>query len=476
MKIEPGATTFDGVLRLGATPSSVSRDLQTQIAAAMPGQIPVVDRYFHVTLAGIGHLRPHKALLKGASFPTYKGPLEFEDTPKTAQSGSSLSTFVYATSQTQESLKKFTDEILEGLGIPSEEGRRYHLSLTNLSGFGPDNVGPVWLHEKPGPVLGEKQARAVRAAMERLFSTALDTPVESRYDTGWPVVGKARTAFNPPKFDKLPKLVVTNPASDSDIPGDAFNPSHVSNPEAYHKALFPIYRHDIAEYNPHLPSEKIDEKTNAAVHKAVHSHSEFLDILNKHVKPGSKILAPASGLGHEQMLAPQHKWTGLEFQKTLVDAANQRNKQAGLPTDNHEWSLWGGDFDAAMKELGPNWDEHLDKWDTIKDNPDVLYLKHACGGLTDGSLKVAADKGVQHIFIASCCSFRYIGISHKILAPEMSFDQWTNLVKRSSNTQSADGAKAVDEINDLRKKYLEGRGYKVTRGRTSHGPWLMASK
>jgi hypothetical protein len=82
--------------------------------------------------------------------------VDFEDTPRIAQTENAKSTFIYATASTQQQLFSYVNGILTPLNIPLENDRKFHLSLTNLTGFGPNNVGPVWLHESPIKLANEK--------------------------------------------------------------------------------------------------------------------------------------------------------------------------------------------------------------------------------------------------------------------------------------------------------------------------------
>ena len=164
MKLTAESTTFDGVLRLGVSFSPAIKALQESIVSAVAGQVPVVERHMHTTLVGIMHLKPYKAEFKKVEFPAYTGPLDFEDQPRIADNGSKVSTFVYATSGTQQQLAEYVSEILKSKSVPLEEGRKFHLSLTNQTGFGPDNVAQVWLHDKP---LDVASRMAVRLAMQR---------------------------------------------------------------------------------------------------------------------------------------------------------------------------------------------------------------------------------------------------------------------------------------------------------------------
>lgn len=177
MRLTADKTTFDGVLRLGVVFSPAIKTLQETIVSSVSGQVPVVERHMHITLAGIGHLKPYKAEFKKVEFPPYTGPLDFEDQPRIADNGSKMSTFVYATSGTQQHLTEYTAEILKSKNVPLEEGRKFHLSLTNQTGYGPDNVAQVWSHDKPLDLSARKTANLIsmRIAALRVIKAYQET-------------------------------------------------------------------------------------------------------------------------------------------------------------------------------------------------------------------------------------------------------------------------------------------------------------
>jgi hypothetical protein len=176
---QAGDVSFDGVLRLSIGHGQNIKDLQEKISKAISGQVPIVTRYMHVTLAGIAILKPLKDKLKGKTFPKYDGSVSFEDTPHLAEKGDLKSTFVYADAQTQNSLKEYITELFKDLGIENQEDRRFHLSLTNLTGFGPNSVGAVWLADKGKVSL---QGEVMSSFTERLDRVATELEQAGRPD------------------------------------------------------------------------------------------------------------------------------------------------------------------------------------------------------------------------------------------------------------------------------------------------------
>lgn len=180
-----GKVSFSGIIKLAVEHSQQIKSLQEKICKAMPEQVPVKTEYLHVTLVGMAALKTFKDKLEGKTFPNYTGPLSFEDKPHRSEAGPSKSTFVYAEAQTQASLADYTDNLLKELGIvlPEEnqrfeEARKFHISLTNLTGVGINSVGPVWSKD-----LGEVTLEADNAPMSKLASM-LDSIADSLESKG----------------------------------------------------------------------------------------------------------------------------------------------------------------------------------------------------------------------------------------------------------------------------------------------------
>ena len=223
---------------------------------------------------------------------------------------------------------------------------------------------------------------------------------------------------------------------------------------------------------------KIKEITSKQRNKSIHSHSEFLRLLKEMgVKPGDKVVAPGSGAGDEQVLAPDLNWRGLEYQQNLVDIANQRNKQMGLGSLTEQWSFLNIDPTMPLTE---NWQDNINTISDSSGKPIAIYAKHACGGLTDGSLFRAVQDKIPIIFLATCCANRYTEVSWRVLDPKnedgtpMTFEEYKDLAYKSQDRQSQVGREFVDKIDSFREDFLRKHGYNVTRGTTSFGPYIKA--
>ena len=291
--------------------------------------------------------------------------------------------------------------------------------------------------------------------------------------------------------------VATNRAISKDIPEEHFTEQDVS-PEKYKEKIKALFRRDIhikhfdrykklymkeglsEEEAIKKANEKVDEISANSAEKAVSSHSAATSMLEESgSEPGDLIVSPGSGVGHEQVVAPQYKWRGLEYQRNLVDMANQRNMQMGLIDSNsREWSILNVDVD---QELGNDWSEKLNSIVDKEGVPKVVYAKHACGGLTDGVMFDAANKGIKKMLFATCCANRYAELSWRVLNPKdesgkpLSFEEY-NKIAKSSKKDGEEGKMAVDMIDGWREDFLKSRGYEVTRGRRGFGPYILAKK
>jgi hypothetical protein len=291
--------------------------------------------------------------------------------------------------------------------------------------------------------------------------------------------------------------VATNRAISSDIPEGHFTEEDVS-PERYKEKIKVLFRRDV--YIRHFDrykklymkeglseeeaikkaNEKVDEISAHSAEKAVSGHTAATSLLEEYgSEPGDLIISPGSGVGHEQVVAPQYKWRGLEYQSPQVNMANQRNMQMGLIDSNSkEWSLLNVDVN---EELGDDWTEKLNSIIGEEGLPKVVYAKHACGGLTDGVMFDAANKGVKKMLFATCCANRYAELSWRVLSPKdesgkpLSFEEY-NKIAKSSKKDGEEGKMAVDMIDGWREDFLKSRGYEVTRGRRGFGPYILAKK
>lgn len=237
-------------------------------------------------------------------------------------------------------------------------------------------------------------------------------------------------------------------------------------------------------------------QAHASTNKQERVHTKLTGVVGRllggatpHGHPeGYHVVSPGSGMGHEQVfkhpdLALQpHRMVGLEFQNELTDLADHRNKGFGIHNaSNHQWSIYDtsglGDTKQQIAELDkighapvdkvhPDWEKRLAVgYNGLPSGEhNVGYAKHACGGLTDLTLKKAVDSNWDGFVAQTCCSHRYAGISHKIIGEhhKMPWEEWQKLVEASSHNEEPDVARAAQlKIDELRKKYLEDHGYSV---------------
>ena len=223
--------------------------------------------------------------------------------------------------------------------------------------------------------------------------------------------------------------------------------------------------------------EKARKEAEKRVNKSISSYSEFLEKLKElNISPNETIIAPGAGVGNESVLAPEYNWRGLEYQPNSVSLYNSRNEQMGIPGRASVWSFLNVD---PEEELGENWEGKINFFPKEDANPAAMYAKHACGGLTDASMKEACKDRVPKILLATCCADRYTEVSWRVLNPvnddgsPMSYESYKRLANLSKN-QSQVGVDAVEKIDNFREKYLLGHGYNVERGRVSNGPYIKA--
>lgn len=291
--------------------------------------------------------------------------------------------------------------------------------------------------------------------------------------------------------------IATNMTKRDSIPDDHFSSEDLSH-ENYKEKTWGLYFPDVydAHYerykrlyrkeNPELEDyeiedmalDKVKSLTDKAAAKMISSHTAFLNELKAlDLSESDKIISPGSGFGHEQVLGAPLNFSGLEYQKALVDMSNQRNEQMGIPARSRQWSFLR-DFDPTSGPVGDDW---RDRINSIGDDVDAIYAKHACGGLTDGTLYDAIKKGVKKIFLATCCAYRYTDVSYRVLSPKnedespMSLRDYTELA-RQSKRQGDKGKAACSRIDDWRVRLLEENGYHIERGETEHGPFIRAIK
>ena len=285
--------------------------------------------------------------------------------------------------------------------------------------------------------------------------------------------------------------IATSRSQSTSIPEGFFSPED-TDPEKYKEKLWRLYHKDIRAHHfdrlvkkfmkdgdsEEVAKDKAEKRVKQIVddrtRKTMEGHTEFVKMLkNMNLPEGGKVLAPGSGVGHEQIIGPDINWIGLEYQQNLADMANQRNEQIGLPSRTRQWSLIKGD--AQGKFLGENWEEEINK--ITDDDGDVvaLYAKHACGGITDSAMRDAASEGIPNMLLATCCANRYTRLSWNILQPPVSFEKYEEIANESYG--QGDAAKAaVDKIDGWREDFLKSRGYEVERGIATHGPYILAKK
>lgn len=291
--------------------------------------------------------------------------------------------------------------------------------------------------------------------------------------------------------------VATNKTKRNQIPDEHFSPEDI-DPDKYREKVWGLYFRDIYDVhydryvklfkkkNPDASEEeieqmaldKVNELTHKAANKAISSHQAFLNELRV-LEPTEDevIVSPGSGFAHEQVVGSPLRFSGLEYQQALVDMANQRNEQLGIPSRSTQWSFLK-DFEPGSGPIGDDWESKIN---TIEGDSNVIYAKHACGGLTDGVVYDAVRRGVKKIFLATCCAYRYTDVSHKVLRPKdetgrlLSFDEYKAIAK-DSRKQGEVGKAACNQIDDWRQQYLEENGYRVDRGETEFGPFIRAIK
>lgn len=290
--------------------------------------------------------------------------------------------------------------------------------------------------------------------------------------------------------------IATNRAKSAELPEGFFSPEDVT-PESYMKKLWQLYYKDIRAFNfdnfvksfmregkseaeaKELAEQKVIKQVDKSTKKTMESHAEFIGKLREmNLDPSRVVVSPGSGAGHEQMIAPDINWLGLEYQDNLVNMSNQRNEQVGIPSRSRQWSLTKGE---PKDILGEDWKEKINEVVDENGNIEAMYAKHACGGLTDGAMYDAANKGIPKMLLATCCAHRYTELSWRVLDPKddsgklMTLEEYTKIAYKSK-AQDDSGKAAVNKIDGWREDYLKNRGYEVERGMASYGPYILAKK
>ena len=290
--------------------------------------------------------------------------------------------------------------------------------------------------------------------------------------------------------------IATNRAKSTELPEGFFSPEDIA-PENYMKKLWQLYYKDIKAYNfdkyvkhfmkekksedeaKELAEQKVIKEVDKQTKKTMESHGEFVKKLREmNLDPSKTVVSPGSGAAHEHIIAPDIKWLGLEYQDNLVNMSNQRNEQIGIPSRSREWSLTKGNPEDA---LGEEWKDKINEVVDENGNVEAIYAKHACGGLTDGAMYDAVNKGIPKMLLATCCANRYTELSWRVLEPKDSsgaiipFEEYKKIAYRSK-AQDDSGREAVDRIDGWREDYLKNHGYAVERGRVAFGPYIKAVK
>ena len=291
--------------------------------------------------------------------------------------------------------------------------------------------------------------------------------------------------------------VATNRAISQEIPDNYFTPEDVDL-ERYKEKLIVLFKRDIGassfeKFKKRFMKEGksemeaidaalklIEDESRKAAEKSIRTHSIATSMLEESGSmPGELVISPGSGFAHEQVVSPKYRWRGLEYQTNLTNMANQRNMQMGIiDSKSREWSLLRGPVDDS---IGNSWEENLNSIIDEEGVPDTIYAKHACGGLTDGVMFDAANKGIKKMLFATCCAHRYPEVSWRILNPKdesgmpMDFESYRDIAY-SSKKQGKEGMVFVDKIDGWREDFLKSRGYAVERGIKNFGPYILAKK
>jgi hypothetical protein len=269
-----------------------------------------------------------------------------------------------------------------------------------------------------------------------------------------------------------------NPASTKTVASNYTKREILSRPvgNTYEEHLVHWYEDDLVPRYGEKKGRKISRKQ---AKKQVTTHGFLIGLMRQVLPPGSTIGSLGAGMCNEAALAPEYRWTCLEYQPTLVDLSRQRNEYMGLNAKAEVWSAFPGDVEQCQIQDCKHLLGKLGHVPPV----DAIYLKHFCGGGTDGALFTAVHQKKKPIIVAmTCCADRYPGLSHAVLAPHTPFGTYAALAKASQNRRSEQGLDAVQQIDNLRAQFLRKHGYRVFRGwqtdaqgkRTPSGSWLIA--
>ena len=134
---------FSGILK------AIGPELTAKAVAVLPemGGRPLKPKHWHVTLVHQSLLKPHRKFLKTAEFLPLPN-IEFEPVSEESHRQSidpntkelRESWVLWTTPETQVALQKWVDEFVTSLGVQEREDRRFHLSVSNLTGNPGDSV------------------------------------------------------------------------------------------------------------------------------------------------------------------------------------------------------------------------------------------------------------------------------------------------------------------------------------------------
>ena len=134
---------FSGILK------AAGPQLTAAAVAALPdvGGRPLKPKHWHVTLVHQSLLKPHRKFLKTAEFPPLPN-IEFEPVSEKSHRQSvnpdtrelRESWVLWVTEETQADLEEWVNEFLTSINVKEREDRRFHLSVSNLTGNPGDSV------------------------------------------------------------------------------------------------------------------------------------------------------------------------------------------------------------------------------------------------------------------------------------------------------------------------------------------------
>ena len=135
---------FSGILKL-MPDEGIIQELR-QISASLPPEaVPLPEDKWHVTLAHQSVLKPYrkqlKAMGKADEIPSGPQPTLIHEIEERADDATGRKSWVVWL-ENQDEMKDYVNQIMEMVGGPMdpEPGRRFHISLANLTGNPGDSV------------------------------------------------------------------------------------------------------------------------------------------------------------------------------------------------------------------------------------------------------------------------------------------------------------------------------------------------